>query len=46
MDFLECFVTGDDRGGPLEQKEARETLQFLKALPNEVCAELLEAVLD
>ena len=46
VDFLECFVTGDDRGGQLEQKEARETLQFLKALPSEVCAELLEAVLD
>jgi hypothetical protein len=30
----------------LEQKEARETLQSLKALPSEVCAELLEAVLD
>ena len=30
----------------MEQKEARETLQLLKALPSDVYAELMEAVLD
>ena len=30
----------------MEQKEARETLQLLKALPSDVYAELTEALLD